>query len=175
MSDVAHLSRRLAALEGESAVRRVVASYFALCDDLGPHTPIDELADLFTRQAIWEGKGRYEQAFGRYEGRSAIRAMLWSYCDPPHFAMTQHFHSSERIEAGEADGSGRWMMLQTSTYADGRSDLRSAELTLRFAVEDGAWRIAHFRSLNLFSRRIDHWIDSADIPVPPKATEGCPA
>lgn len=177
MSEVAlpDLARRLAILEAEGAVRRVLARYFALCDDLGPHTPIDLLADLFTHDAIWEGKGRYEQAFGRYEGRAAIRAMLWSYCDPPHFTMTQHFCSSEQIDAEEAAASGRWMMLQTSTYADGRSDLRSAELAVRFVHDDDVWRIAHFRSLNLFSRRVDHWVDTADIPVPAPKSEGFPA
>ena len=46
------------------------------------------------------------------------------------------------------------MMLQVSTYRDGRSDLRSAALTLDFAVEDGAWRIARFVTENIFSRDV---------------------
>jgi len=175
MNDAAILAR-LDRLEAESAIRRLVARYFQICDDLGPDTPFEELGALFTRNAIWQGKGRYQQAFGGYEGRDAIVAMIRSYCEPePHFAMTAHFFSAESISVEGAKASGQWMMLQTSTYADGTSDLRSAALALHFALEDGAledgtWRIARFTTRNLFSRRIDHWSDVADIPVPDPVT-----
>lgn len=172
MNDAAILTR-LDALEGESAVRRVVARYFQICDDLGPNTPLDELGDLFTRDARWQGRGRYEEAFGGYEGRDAIVAMIRSYCVPqPHFAMTAHFFSSESITVTGDSAVGKWMMLQTSTYIAGNADLRSAALTLRFAHEDGQWRIASFRTANIFSRRVDHWNDAADIPVPERAISG---
>jgi hypothetical protein len=58
------------------------------------------------------------------------------------------------------------MMLQVSTYHDGRSDLRSAALTLDFAVQDGAWRIARFVTENIFSRDVGPWNDEAPISVP---------
>lgn len=170
---IAEFRARLERLEAESAVRRLIARYFELCDDLGPHTPIGELAGLFTRDARWEGKGRYLKAFGAYDGRKAIADMLWSYCSPSaHFALTAHFLSSESIRINDDGADGRWMMLQTSTYADGRCDLRSAVLKVRFAVEEGAWRIAHFQSLNIFSRRVGHWTDAADIPVPQMSNDG---
>jgi hypothetical protein len=166
MSDEAILAR-LDTLESESACRRVLARYFQICDRLGPDTPLDELGALFTHDARWQGKGRYREAFGGYAGREAIVAMIASYCAPvPHFAMTAHFFSAETIRVTGETALGDWMMLQCSTYADGRSDLRSAALTVGFAREDGAWRIADFQSLNLFSRRVDHWTDVAPIPVP---------
>jgi hypothetical protein len=172
MSDRAILER-LSDLESEAAIRRLVARYFAICDDLGPHTPFAELGELFSENALWEGKGRYAKAFGRYEGRAAIVEMIRSYCVPiPHFAMTAHFFSSENLSAAGASGAGQWMMLQTTDYADGTSDLRSARLTMKFAREGGVWRIAHFRTENIFSRQVEPWNDEENIAVPDQATSG---
>lgn len=158
---------RLARLEAADAVRRVAMRYFRLCDTLGSQTPFDELGALFTRDAVWEGRGRYRKAFGRHEGRDAVVAMLSAYADPPHFVLNGHFLSSEDIAvAGEAAATGSWMMLQVSTYRDGRSDLRSAALTLDFIVEEGAWRITRFVTENIFSRDVGPWNDEAPISVP---------
>ncbi len=172
MNDAAILAR-LDALEAEAAIRRIVARYFQICDHLGPDTPFEELGALFTQGARWQGSGRYQAAFGGYEGRDAIVAMIRSYCVPqPHFAMTAHFFSAESITVTGDSAVGEWMMLQTSTYTAGNADLRSAALTLGFARADGRWRIADFRTANIFSRRVDHWNDTADIPVPERASSG---
>lgn len=170
----AALERRIALLEAEGAVRRLVMTYFRLCDTLGPATPMEALGGLFTRDALWEGRGRYRKAFGRHEGRDAIVAMLAGYADPPHFAMNGHYLSSEAIDVtDEGSATGRWMMLQVSTYRDGRSDFRSAALTIDCVVEDGAWRIARFVTENIFSRDVAPWNDEAAISVPqPHAEEG---
>jgi len=167
--ELARLSARLDTLEAESAVRRVMAQYFRICDRLGPETDLEALGELFTRDAVWQGKGRYQAAFGGYRGRAAIVEMIAGYCAPvPHFRMTGHFFSAEAIEVGGEGNSatGRWMMLQCSTYHDDSADLRSATLTVEFAREDGCWRIADFRTENIFSRRVDHWSDAETIPVP---------
>ena len=166
------LRTEVAALRAESQVRAVVMRYFRLCDTLGPATPLDLLGDCFTEEAIWEGRGRYRAAFGRHHGRQAIVDMLASYAAPePHFAMNAHFLSSETIQVEEAQATGRWMMLQTSTYRNGRSDLRSAALTIACVAEQGQWRIAHFITENLFSRDVDHWSDAAPISVPQSPKE----
>ncbi|ABQ67112.1 polyketide cyclase [Rhizorhabdus wittichii DC-6] len=175
--DIAALRAELADLRAERAVRAVVMRYFRLCDTLGPDTSLDDLGLCFTRDALWEGRGRYRKAFGRHEGRDAIVAMLGSYAVPvAHFAMNAHFLSTETITIeGTTEGPeaavGQWSMLQTSTYRDGRSDLRSAALTIRCAVEDGAWRISHFITENLFARDVDHWSDAAPISVPDVASK----
>lgn len=168
MDEIAALRSELARLRAEHDVRAVVMRYFRLCDTLGPDTPMAELGNCFTRDALWEGRGRYKQAFGRHQGREAIVAMLGSYAVPvAHFAMNAHFLSSEAIVIEGPDAAvGQWSMLQTSTYRDGRSDLRSAALTIHCTVEDGFWRIAHFITENLFARDVDHWSDTAPISVP---------
>lgn len=170
---LSQLNRRLERLESESAIRRLVARYFQICDDLGSDTPLDELGELFTVDALWEGKGRYAAAFGGYRGRDAIVNMIDSYCKPePHFAMTGHFFSAEDIQVSNTTATGNWMMLQCSTYADDTSDLRSACLNIDFRNEDSTWRISHFRSTNIFTRRIDSWIDAEEIPVPANSKDG---
>lgn len=166
MSEGAILAR-LEALEAESAIRRLVARYFAICDELGPDTPFAELGEMFTPDALWEGKGRYAKAFGRYDGREAIVAMIRSYCVPePHFAMTGHFFGAEDIAVDGQTATGNWMMLQTSDYRDGSSDFRAARLAMTFACDGERWRIARFLTQNLFSRQSERWNDDLSILVP---------
>lgn len=161
------IEKRLSRLEAADAVRRVAMQYFRLCDTLGPKTPLDELGALFAHDAIWEGRGRYRKAFGQHKGRKAIVAMLAAYADPPHFALNAHYLSSEDIVVtSEVAATGNWMMLQVSTYHDGRSDLRSAALTLDFILEDGTWWIRRFVTENIFSRNVGPWNDEAPISVP---------
>lgn len=164
---LAAIEARLARLEAADAVRQVATRYFRLCDRLGPETRFDELGALFAADAEWEGRGRYRAAFGRHRGRAAIVAMLAGYADPPHFALNVHYLTSEAIViTGAQTASAQWTLLQASTYSDGRSDLRSAHLTLDFVVEEGAWRIARFITENLFSRDVGPWNDEAPISVP---------
>lgn len=170
MAGIEELIARLARLEAEGNIRRVMMRYMELCDHMDGETSMDDLGALFAVDAVWAGKGRrYGAAFGWHSGRSAITAMLGTYRGPPpHFAMNAHFLSSETIDVAAdcRSGTGTWMMLQTSTYADGRSDLRSARLSVAFVVEDALWRIARFETENLFSRPVDRWDDPAPVPVP---------
>jgi ketosteroid isomerase-like protein len=169
MTVEAALLSRLDRLEAESTIRSVVARYFTLCDRLDADTPMDELGELFTEDAVWAGRGaRYAASFGEKHGRSAIIAMIDSYRGAvPHFALNAHFLSSETISVEGNVAIGGWMMLQTSTYANGTSDLRAARLTMGFARgSDGNWRIARFETENIFSRPVDRWDDPAPVPVP---------
>lgn len=178
---LAGLRRRVEALEAEKRVRACINRYMALCDALGEGFDLDPLMALFTEDAVWEGKGtRYARSFGRLEGQAAIRAMFAKYTVPPaHFRLNVHFLTSEEIgvTGGEApreaaweaawEATGRWVMLQTSTFADGRSQLSSARLDVRFRREGDQWRIAHFQTERLFSRPVtDPWDADSDLPVP---------
>ena len=84
-----------------------------------------------------------------------------------HFSVNVHFLTSELIELSSANSAcGSWVMLQTSTFADGRSHLNAARLSVDFARAKGRWRMSHFRTENLFSRPVDAWDVSAPLPVP---------
>ena len=167
-TQLAELAARLRRFETEHAVRTCMNRYMVLCDALDANTPLEELAGLFTRDALWEGKGaKYAKSFGGYRGREAIRAMFATYMvEPAHFALNVHFLTSELIEVDAEGATGTWVMLQTSTFASGASHLNAARLTLRFAEEEGQWRMAHFQTENLFSRPVTAWNDTAELPVP---------
>ncbi|WP_044563002.1 nuclear transport factor 2 family protein [Azospirillum sp. B4] len=162
------IMRRLDRLEAESAIRTVMADYMRLCDRLDADTPMDQLGDLFAPDAVWGGRGgRYAATFGQHRGRDTILAMLDRYRVPlPHFTLNAHFLTSETIAVDGDTAVGGWVMLQTSTYAAGPSDLRAARLTVTFARSDGRWRISRFETENLFSRPVDRWDDPAPVPVP---------
>lgn len=172
MSDrkkIRRLETRLASFEAEHAIRACMNRYMVLCDALDAATPLDELAGLFTRDAIWEGIGeKYKGTFGSLVGRGAIRDMLGKYMtEPAHFALNVHFLTSELIQVHAADAArGSWVMLQTSTFATGASHLNAARLTVDFARGKGVWRMSHFRTENLFSRPIDAWNQPEALPVP---------
>ncbi|CAO3429068.1 nuclear transport factor 2 family protein [Azospirillum endophyticum] len=168
-TDIADLQARLARFEAEAAVRACMVRYMALCDALTPATPLDELAGLFTRDAVWEGIGeKYAKTFGRLTGRPALREMFAKYMvEPSHFALNVHFLTSELIRTTGPDrAEGTWIMLQTSTFAAGASHLNAARLTVDFRLEEGAWRMSHFRTENLFSRPVDGWNRPDPVPVP---------
>ena len=162
------LEQRLRQLENEHAVRACMNRYMELCDALDARTPLDELAGLFTADAVWEGKGaKYAKSFGGYRGREAIRAMFATYMpEPAHFALNVHFLCSELIRVEGVEATGSWVMLQTSTFASGASHLNAARLTVKFREEEGAWRMAHFQTENLFSRPVEAWNSDAHLTVP---------
>jgi ketosteroid isomerase-like protein len=164
---IAQLAERLDHLESAASIRALMADYMRLCDHLDATTPMDELGLLFTVDAVWTGRGaRYAAAFGGHRGRAAILAMFESYRSPPHFSFNAHFLTSEKITVTGDSARGEWMMLQTATYPGGKSDLRSARLTVDFTRSAARWQICRFETENLFSRPVGRWDDPAPIPVP---------
>ncbi|MFM0009818.1 nuclear transport factor 2 family protein [Paraburkholderia sediminicola] len=148
------LTERLAALEAESAVRRTMARYMALCDVPSGVLEGETLSALFTVDAIWEGIGpQYASKFGHLTGHAEILAMLTRYLPPsPHFSVNVHFLTSETIEVQGATAKGRWIMLQASGYVDAQAELIAARLEVDFARAGNArdWLITHFRTERLF-------------------------
>lgn len=167
---MADMEARLRRLEDADAIRARVTRYMTLCDSLDSATPLDELLDCFTEDAVWAGKGaRYGTSFGGHRGREAIGAMFRRYMGtPPHFGLNVHFLCSEHIVPTGPDTAGaHWVMLQTSTFADGASHLNAARLTLQMArCPDEQWRVARFETENLFSRPVTHWNSDRPLPVP---------
>ncbi|MGE8644929.1 nuclear transport factor 2 family protein [Acinetobacter vivianii] len=167
--DLTAVLQRLQQLEAQNAIRNCINRYMEICDALNADTNLNELMDLFDQDSIWEGIGeKYAQSFGRYASWQAIYDMFQSYTQKQsHFVMNAHFVSSEQIyiEADQANAS--WLMLQTSTFRDGRSHLNAAKLTVQFKQQsDGRWKIKHFQTENIFSRPVSHWDSTATLPVP---------
>ena len=151
---LAMLAARLAALEAESAVRRTMSRYMALCDVPAGTLEGETLAALFSADAVWEGIGPlYTNKFGRLKGHADILAMLTRYLPPsPHFSVNVHFLTSETIVVIGTEAKGRWIMLQASSYIEAQAELIAARLEVDFAPADNGhdWLITHFRTERLF-------------------------
>ncbi|MEW5248413.1 nuclear transport factor 2 family protein [Microbulbifer discodermiae] len=170
MSELEQLHKRVSDLEASRDVSACLHEYMRLCDHLDEGFDLAPLMALFTWDAIWEGKGkRYAATFGRREGREAIRTMFARYTQPPaHFALNVHFLTSEKVAVlSDSEAEGSWVLLQTSTFADGRSQLSSALLNVRFRLSEGAWKIAHFCTTSRFNRPVQTpWDNPQPLPVP---------
>lgn len=156
------LATRLAVLEAQDAMRRTLMRYMDLCDVPGPLTSLDELAELFTPRAVWEGIGpEYEGTFGRVVGRRKVAEKVGSYLPPhPHFARNAHLVGSEQLAVDPSGdrGRGQWLMQQLSRYdaEAGRADeLICARLRVDFALtpsDTGCTAlIHHFRTQRMFA------------------------
>ncbi|CAM4340904.1 hypothetical protein F901_02145 [Acinetobacter dispersus] len=167
--DLGAVLQRLAQLEAQQAIRNCINRYMEICDALDANTDLDELMDLFDADSIWEGIGeKYAKSFGRYDSWQAIYSMFKSYTQKQsHFTMNAHFVSSEQIYLEQNQANATWLMLQTSTFRDGRSHLNAAKLSVKFKQQDdGRWKIKHFQTENIFSRPVSHWNSTAELPVP---------
>ena len=143
--------------------------YMQLCDELAPGFELENLTDLFTQDAIWEGKGqRYAKTFGRYEGIDAIDAMFTKYATGPgHFSLNVHFLGNETINIKGDKASGSWLLMQPSDFIDGRSQLSCARISAKFVLSEHTCQISHFVTENKFSRPMAQpWDNSAALPVP---------
>lgn len=166
---IASLSQRLWALEQEKAVRECMQRYMSLCDVLDVGFDLSLLMDLFATDAVWQGVGkRYAKTFGAYEGKDAIANMFAKYTQPPaHFVMNAHFLTNEQIHVSNETAVGTWLLLQTATFQDGRSQLSSARLRVNFTLDNEQWKIQHFQTESLFNRPMDTpWDVDKALPTP---------
>ncbi|WP_285320866.1 nuclear transport factor 2 family protein [Pseudarthrobacter sp. lyk4-40-TYG-27] len=150
---VASLALRLARLEACESAQRTLSRYMDLCDVPRDTFNWDEMAALFTPDAIWEGLGpEYTGKFGRAEGQDAVLSMLAEYLPPaPHFRRNVHLLGNQQITTANGAVTGQWIMQQISEYKSGRTELISARLTVDFVYAHGTTQISHFRTQKLFA------------------------
>jgi len=166
---------RLYSLEAEKEVSRCMNRYMLLCDQLGATSNLEELMELFSIDAVWQGKGkRYAKIFGRYEGRDAISGMFSAYTkEPAHFELNAHFLCNQIIDVSleGKSATGRWMLIQPSSFNSGKSQLSCAYISAGFVFENDTWLIKEFTTENIFSRPMSApWNNAATLAVPKKET-----
>ena len=108
---------KLQRFEDEHSIRACMNRYMYLCDNLDAGFDLAPLMELFTEDAIWQGKGkRYGATFGAHEGmRKRSEQCFAKYTRPPaHFETNVHFLTSELIEVNRDQAQGSWVLLQTS-------------------------------------------------------------
>ncbi|WKN55673.1 nuclear transport factor 2 family protein [Rhodococcus opacus] len=144
-------------IESREAVHRVMCRYMELCDVPSVEFSVEELASLFTPDAVWEGIGaEYARKFGTRRGRPEIVGMLTAYLPPnSHFRGNVHLLGSEQIDVDGPAARGRWIMQQLSRYEDESAELLIARITAECEVRGGIARIKHFTTEKLFVTRLD--------------------
>ena len=150
---IEQLEARLAAVEAHSAILDLKSRYGTLADarytksgplPLTEITPIaEQLAGLFTDDAVWEGGG----ALGRCVGREAIfdrflePTLLWSW----------HFFVKPEVRVDGDHATGVWDVLAMMTTLEGRAMWMVGVEHDEYRRVDGRW--LHSR-MQLDSKRI---------------------
>lgn len=163
------MQSQLHELISQKEISACIHEYMRLCDNLSEGFNLDPLLSLFTTDAIWEGKGeRYENAFGRIEGIKNIRLMFDKYTrKPAHFNLNVHFLTNEVIDLEDVKNAhGQWLLLQTSTFNNGNSQLSCAVLDVYFRFDE-RWKIKHFMTKSRFNRPVKmSWDSPEKLSVP---------
>jgi hypothetical protein len=142
-AEVAALQTRVAAAEGALAVHELKARYAELVDARyeggGPVGPerlgvlADQIAELFTADAVWDGG----PALGVAEGREAIAARMRA----PTLLFSRHLFLSPRIGVDGDRAVARWELLSPCTTADGTPRWLCGYEDDEYARgRDGRWR-----------------------------------
>ncbi|WP_068093266.1 nuclear transport factor 2 family protein [Novosphingobium rosa] len=157
---VAQLGEDVARLKAEAAARKVLGRYMFLCDSplpeagIPPEARARAIGDLFTPDAIWEGVGGAHGAqFGQHRGPDEIAAHMGRFyaAANPRQIFNTHYLCSEQVWAtGPDSAEGQWVQFQPWIYDDGTSLIRSSRLHVRFRETEKGWKIAHYRTENLF-------------------------
>jgi hypothetical protein len=144
---LAALERRVEAAEAHAAILDLKSRYGALADAryarTGPLSPAEidplaeQLAALFTEDAVWEGGGR----LGTARGRSAIRER---FREPTlHYAW--HFFVKPEIRVEGDRASGRWDVLALITTLERRALWMVGVEHDDYVRVDGRWLHARMR------------------------------
>ena len=120
---IAALETRLARAEAHAEILGLKSRYGSLADARysrkGPRSQpeidavADQLAALFTEDAVWEGGG----ALGRCEGRAAIRERFRE----PTLQYAWHFFVKPEIQVEGDRAKGTWDVLAMMTTKEGRA------------------------------------------------------
>ena len=147
--DTADLAARIRRLEDIEAIRVLKAAYAHAAD--AKYTPDhrkrpqDEIdrwaqvqADLFTEDAVWDGRPQWEHSIGREAFYAVARTSVWT--------MATHHFVMPRIEVDGDAATGTWYLWQTGTIErTGEAMIMSAVTEDAYRREDGRWLIASTR------------------------------
>jgi len=138
---IAALEARVLQVEAHAEILALKSRYGALADARysrkGPRAQVeidavaDELAALFSEDAVWEGGG----ALGRCEGRDAIRERFRA----PTLHYAWHFFVKPEIRVEGDRATGRWDVLALLTTNEGRAMWMVGVEHDAYARVDGRW------------------------------------
>ena len=136
------LEKRVRVLEDTEAIRNLKARYAAYCDD---SYDADNIADLFTEDAIWESEG-----IGRFEGREAIREFFRGASKIYTFAI--HYSLNPHIEVNGHTARARWYLFMPCIVAEGNKAMWRAGIdNEEYVCMNGEWKFTRKTATRLFS------------------------
>lgn len=133
--DIEQLAVKVDRLESIEAIKSMKAKYCAYCDD--GYDP-EGIASLFLEDGVWDAG----PAFGRYEGREAIKGFFRGISENIVFAA--HLTLNPQLEVDGDQGRGRWRILMPATLKGDQAAWLLATYDEEYARKDGQW---YFRSL----------------------------
>jgi hypothetical protein len=135
------LEARLARVEAEQEIARLKARYGALVDARydrgGPKSraqiePLaQQIAELFTEDAVWDGGA----GLGLCRGRAEIRERFLE----PTLRFSWHYFVKPRIEVAGDRARATWDLLAPCTTRDGVASWMAGVEDDEYAVVDGRW------------------------------------
>lgn len=163
------VEQRLQVLEDVEAIKRLKAAYAHAADAKytrdhrkKPQAEIDYYArlqaDLFTEDAVWDGRPQWEHSVGREAFYAVARTSVWS--------MATHYFTMPHITV-EGDGaSGTWYLWQTGTIeTTNRAMIMAAVTQDTYRRVLGRWLIASTVFTLKYLTPLDvPWSETRNIP-----------
>ncbi len=154
---VSDLERRVEMLESIEAIKRLKHQYCAYCDD---GYDADGIAAQFVEDGVWDAGA----AFGRYEGREAIRAFFAGVSSQIVFAG--HLVMNERIDvdADSDSAHARWWIVMPATMM--MEGVKTAVWLLgeyddRYVRRDGTWMYQTLTvNIHFVKPHRDGWVEA---------------
>ncbi len=135
------LEGRIEALEDVEAIRRLKARYGELVDERytggAPRSPAellriaDELAGLFTEDAVWDAG----PALGVCRGRAALRERFAR----PTLSFSWHYFVKPQIQVDGSQARARWDLLAPCTTPEGRAMWMAGVEDDEYRKVEGCW------------------------------------
>ncbi len=156
---IAELRRDVETLKAEAEARRLLGRYMFLCDvpnpeyGMQPEKRAAAIGGLFAEDGIWEGVGGTHGAqFGRHVGPAGVAAHMGRFyaATDPRQVFNTHYVCTEQVRATPEGAEGRWVQFQPWIDDRGESVIRSSRLHVKFRKTDKGWKIARYRTENLF-------------------------
>lgn len=151
-SEMATLRRRVEDVESILAIQSLKATYGELVDrrfSRGTVAPapeldatLDDIASLFTEDAVWDGG----PVLGMATGRAAIAGRLRN----PTLVFSRHLFVKPRIRVDGDAASGRWDLLCPCKTPDGRSWWMCGVEDDEYLRDEGVWRHRALRLTTVF-------------------------